>query len=65
VSSDDKMSGGPPNLTLPDKRRVRSFVETLCLTSKEEKKAPSVNASESITRLDKERFGSSPIRYQL
>jgi hypothetical protein len=35
VSSDDKVFEGPPNLTLLDKRRVRSFVEKLSLQSKE------------------------------
>ena len=30
VSSDDKVFEGPPNLTLLDKRRVRSFVAKLC-----------------------------------
>ena len=31
-----KVFGGPPNLTLSDKRRVRSFVEKLCLLGRKE-----------------------------
>jgi hypothetical protein len=40
MSSDDKVFGGPPNLTLLDKRRVWSFVEKLCLPQRKQRRCP-------------------------